>query len=463
VVLDQMAYDESVGSIRAALTGVLEAWFAEHPNVRQIVEDFCLVSIAKNSNLVLNIPLSKLSGETSRREPLAVELLRLIRHCPVGLLLAARKIASAVAGGHPNMDLSHPLPHDLIKESARQIVGNTLALEHLKAWINRRDRNAVHPLAASLLHIVTPGWRPGPNCRPRLKGAYLARATWSGIDLAGVDLESVDLSEADLNSANLERSQASEAQLHRTNLQESMLDSCVAIHADLSKANLRSAHAACANLQRANLVGARMIEANLWKADLQEANIEDTDFTGANLEDAVLKGLKLSLARFDGVRFGGADIRDCDLEDMALTAPDFHDADLRGALMTGSSMPRANFLGANLGGAGLAEIDWPHANLRDSNLRGASLHLGSSRSGLVGSPIACEGSRTGFYTDDYDDLVSKPAEEIRKANLRGADLRGAEIEGVDFYLVDLREANYTQVQKEHFHRCRAILDDCVDE
>ena len=98
VVLDQMAYDESVGTIRAALTHVLEAWFAEHPDVQQIVEDFCLVSIAKNSNLVLNIPLSKLSGETSRREPLAVELLRLIRHRPVGLLLAARKIASVVEG-----------------------------------------------------------------------------------------------------------------------------------------------------------------------------------------------------------------------------------------------------------------------------------------------------------------------------------------------------------------------------
>ena len=58
---------------------------------------------------------------------------------------------------------------------------------------------------------------------------------------------------------------------------------------------------------------------------------------------------------------------------------------------------------------------------------GASFHLGSTRSGLIDSPIACEGSRTGFYTDDYDDRDIKPAEEIRKANLRGADLRGANI------------------------------------
>ena len=112
--------------------------------------------------------------------------------------------------------------------------------------------------------------------------------------------------------------------------------------------------------------------------------------------------------------------------------------------------------------AGLAEIDWPGADCDDADLRGASFHLGSSRSGLVGSPIACEGSRTGFYTDDYDDQDIKSAEEIRKANLRGADLRGAKIEGVDFYLVDLRDAKYTRDQAEHFRRCRAILEDRVE-
>ncbi len=119
----------------------------------------------------------------------------------------------------------------------------------------------------------------------------------------------------------------------------------------------------------------------------------------------------------------------------------------------------ANFLGADLRDAGLAEVDWPGACLRDADLRGASFHLGSSRNGLVGSPIACEGSRTGFYTDDYDDQDIKPAEEIRKANLRGADLRGASIEGVDFYLVDLRGAKYTIGQAAQLRHCRAILKD----
>lgn len=349
VSLERMARDESIDSIHTALICVLEAWFAKHPDVRQIAEDSCLLAIGKNSNPVLNIPLSKLAGETSQQARQVAELLRLVHHHPVSLLLAARRIASIIESGCPSIVLSHRLPHDLIKETARLIARNSLAREHLHAWINRKDRNALHPMAASLLHAIIPRWRPGPDCRPRLKDAYLTRVAWSGVNLTAVNLESANLNEADLNSANLGQ----------------------------------------------------------------------------------------------------------------LTAPDFHDANLRGALLTGSQMQKANFLGANLSGAGLAEIDWPGANLCDSDLRGASFHLGSSRNGLVGSPIACEGSRTGFYTDDYNDQDIKPAEEIRKANLYGADLRGAEIEGVDFYLVDLRNAKYTREQAEHFHRCRAILCDRV--
>ena len=53
----------------------------------------------------------------------------------------------------------------------------------------------------------------------------------------------------------------------------------------------------------------------------------------------------------------------------------------------------------------------------------------------------------------------KAPEEIRKANLRGANLWGALIDGVDFYLVDLRDAQYTSEQEWHFHRCGAILED----
>ncbi len=112
--------------------------------------------------------------------------------------------------------------------------------------------------------------------------------------------------------------------------------------------------------------------------------------------------------------------------------------------LTGSVLLEADLQDAVLCGAGLAEIQWPDVNLRNANLRGATFHMGSSRSGLVGSPIACEGSRTRFYTDDREEVYFKRPEEIRKANLCGADLRGANIANVDFYLVDLRARNWTR-------------------
>ncbi len=120
-------------------------------------------------------------------------------------------------------------------------------------------------------------------------------------------------------------------------------------------------------------------------------------------------------------------------------------------------MPGADFRKSRLRHAGLADIQWEGADLCEADLRGCSFHLGSSRSGLVGSPYPGHGSRTGFYTDDYDQQSYKAPEEIRKANLCGADLRGALIDGVDFYLVDLRGAKYDPQQAEHFRRCDAIL------
>ena len=122
-------------------------------------------------------------------------------------------------------------------------------------------------------------------------------------------------------------------------------------------------------------------------------------------------------------------------------------------------MHGADFRNARLIHAGLADIDWERVDLRGADLRGCSFHLGSSRSGLVGSPYPGHGSRTGFYTNDYDDQSYKAPEAIRKANLCGADLRGASIADADFYLVDLRGARYDAEQAAHFRRCDAILVD----
>ena len=122
----------------------------------------------------------------------------------------------------------------------------------------------------------------------------------------------------------------------------------------------------------------------------------------------------------------------------------FKEANLINAWLTGSQMTAADFRRAQLRNAGLADIDWEEADFRGADLRGCSFQLGSSRSGLVGSPYPCHGSCTGFYTNDCDTQWYKAPEDIRKANLCGADLRAA---------------RYDPDQAAHFRNCDAILFD----
>jgi uncharacterized protein YjbI with pentapeptide repeats len=459
IVLDRMASDGSIRDVRTALRRELAARFGKQAAARQLVEDFCLSALKRNGKLVLNLPLSLLSGDAASCAQQAASLARMVRHRPIALLLAADRIVTIAQHGDVKLGPTGQLPRDVIEEAAQQIKGNTLALQHLARWIDERKNSAVHPTAASLLYAMLPDWRPVASSQPRLGGAYLDGASWSGLDLSGAELQETELEQADLSEANLTAARVEHAHLRAADLHKALLNRCIARRADLSGADLRSVCALSANFQQANLTGARLSDAVLGSAELQEANIEGADFTDANLKGAVLSGLPLRLAKFDGAFFGWAKMQRCDLEGVELTAPSFRYADLRHALLTGSRMPHANFEHADLRDAGLAAVDWTGANLSRADLRGANFHLGSSRDGLVGSPIACEGSRTGFYTDDYHDRDVKPAAEIRKANLCGADLRFANIKDVDFYLVDLRDAKYTKDQAEHLHRCRAILSD----
>jgi uncharacterized protein YjbI with pentapeptide repeats len=145
------------------------------------------------------------------------------------------------------------------------------------------------------------------------------------------------------------------------------------------------------------------------------------------------------------------------LEGLTISGARFEKARMQGAVLTGSVMTGASMRGALLRHAKLADIDWERADLRDADLRKVTFHLGSSRSGLVfGEPS--EGTRSGFYTDDFNDQSYRSPEEIRVANLRGADLRGAVLRDTDFYLVDLREALYTPEQEVYLRRCGAILE-----
>jgi uncharacterized protein YjbI with pentapeptide repeats/energy-coupling factor transporter ATP-binding protein EcfA2 len=468
VVLDRLAADDCLPDARRALHRYVEEHLSD-ADLLQRARSACLnAQIAPDADLAAGLSgLARPGFETA--------LVNLMRHEPVQTLLAAERIADDLHGGVSCDFLARPLPRELVRMAGSLCASDEAAREQLRRLLGGPSWS--HPMAASLLHAMRVGWVPGAGTE-NLSGAYLDGADWPGVMLPGVLLSETDLTGANLRGAVLENARAVNARLHGASLREARLYWLRAWQADLSGADLSGAWAAeavfagarliradlsgavlCkADLSGADLSGAVLTGADLKEATLKRAVLEGANFTAADLTGAKLSGLRLREATWDGACFRKARLEECDLEGLTLPAADFAEARLRRALLTGTVMPSASFRRTNLREAGMAGVEWEGADLRDADLRGASFHLGSTRSGLVGSPIACEGSRTGFYTDEYEEQEFKPPEEIRKANLCGADLRGARLDGVDFYLVDLRGARYDADRARHLRRCGAILE-----
>lgn len=283
---------------------------------------------------------------------------------------------------------------------------------------------------------------------------------------------------------------------------------CTDLRAKVLQGNCNHVHLAHANLQWATLDGCRLFRAALTGADLGDATMRSAFcakvsaqglqaqrvdaagacFTGALLTDAVLRGAQLERADLSTARLQGADLSMADLTGADLSHTDLTTTNLAGArlrntklvdvqaaglvvpqlLATGADWSRADLTASQLRGARLqcgrfrgcrlAHIDWQGADLRGADFTGATFHLGNARSGLVGSDLASEGSRTGFYTDESLEDHFKEPEQVRKANLQDCDLRGARLDGVDLYLVDLRGARLEAGQRAWAKRCRALLD-----
>jgi uncharacterized protein YjbI with pentapeptide repeats len=490
-VLEQFARDETIRDIPAALRAAAAEWLTD-ADYRARVCRACL-AVLVSPQPVGNQPetadprahlfelVSASAGPPTDGAPCGVGLRGLVRHRPVQILVAADLIIHRLreASGRAYLDLR--LPRDIVTAVAAAIAGEPVCQERLVQLL--AGAADAHAMAASILHAARIRWAPAGGKPPLLYGAFLDRVIWPEVclasaNLADADFTGADLQDADLRGAlaystslalatlkdaNLEKLHAEEANLNQADLTRAW-----AHHAWFDGANLSGAKLESAELRHASFIGAKLSGAVFRDAELEGAVLINAEMSGANFSNAFLEGARLSGlclrdATWTNASFGAAMLDGCDLEGLELPGVCFEDANLRGALLTGCRMRGANFDYACLTHAGLADIDLEGATLREADLRGASFHLGSSRSGLVGSPIACEGSRTGFYTDDYEEQTYKSPEEIRKANLCGADLRGALVDGVDFYLVDLRGALYDRKQEAHFRRCGAILHDPVED
>ena len=389
------------------------------------------------------------------------------------LLLAAEHLGRELTEG--NVDwIARRLPPDLIELTAAQLSTSPGARQALQTAARQQPR--MQAAVGSLLFACDPQCRPDPKCL-YLQNIHAPGAHWEELDLSGASISGANLEAANLAGATLDGVTASNTRLAHASFRLASMNRFLANSADLSHANLSGVMAQDASFASATLTGANFENASLIRGDFEAADlkyarfagailrlatferakIEGADFTRAVLTRAEFHEVNLAEAQFTEASFCRTTLRRCHLDGMEMPSADFRKANLEDSYFTGSRMPNARFRGANLRGTGLADISWENADLRKADLTGASFHLGSSRSGLVNSTLASEGTRTGFYTDDYNDQDFKPPEEIRKANLCGADLRGAMVTGTDFYLVDLRGAKLSPGHVEHFKRTGAIL------
>jgi uncharacterized protein YjbI with pentapeptide repeats len=477
IVLDRMASDEAAVDIRAILQDEIRSR-CDNDFSYETAMEFAKRNMTEAGENALQTLMIK-----SRAEP---QLQHLLSQPYIKQMLSIEAVVHDLI--HEQSDiLSKTLSATMVQQIGLQLKDNSQVIEALTKIVNGPEYY-FQAMAASILHAAGTGWTPNArkdNCfgimqhLPRLKGGVFQRADWRGLDLAFIDLSRADLSTAILTNCTLDQADLSRAQLPNAVLANATLAlaklsgaqlhnadlSCVQAdhidfsNADLTHCDLTHAKLMLANFSNANLTGVNFRHAYLALADLTDATITDADFSHACLNSANLMGKNLTVARFPGASFAFANLIGCNLEQMELPGADFGDADLSEALLTGSHMPGANFEGADLSETGLADIQWEGANLCDVRFNDATFHMGSSRSGLIDNPLASEGSRTGYYTDEYDEQFYKSPEDIRKANLCEADLTGAHVFSTDFYLVDLRGARYSPVQERHFRRCRAILHD----
>lgn len=468
-VLDEMLADPDVCDFWGTLDTSIRRQLNSDRQLRK-ARQFCLAVEGQTTKVVQSLASKK------RRLPTGIQ--KLLRHREVQLPLAARQLADELKTKRRVRALERQLSLTFVETVGALARADEEVLASLANVLRSRSAGKNHAMAASILVAADSTWRLTPSTRGLdYAGAYFSRVNWPEISLCRAHLQLAEFHEANLAGATFDEAILVETDFVNANLHAASLQRALATGADFDRANLRDADLSKCKLDEASCVSTDFANSVLTKTSLYNANLAGANLCGAALGDAILVGANVDgadmtdcdLRRIDARRVDfrtatlhGANceqawLNQCNFEDVHWPQAQLTEAELRGAYLTGSVLHRANLHRADLSEARLAEVDWQEADLTGVNLSNATFHMGSSRSGLVDSPIASEGSRTGFYTDDLEELYFKSPEEVRKANLYGADLRGANTTNVDFYLVDLRRAKLDPHQRVQASRTGAIL------
>jgi|GEM_PF-6543885 len=170
-----------------------------------------------------------------------------------------------------------------------------------KQFLIQLPASTTDQATALINQVRAHGWITGENAL--LRGAYLARAQLSGVNLREADMRNIQLMGANLRQAQLWGTDLTNADLRRADLSDS----------DLSSADLTGAHIAHVNFENARLEGARLVGldftglnlrgAQLIRADLRNSTLVSADLQGANLAGADLRGANLINANIGDALF----------------------------------------------------------------------------------------------------------------------------------------------------------------
>ena len=369
--------------------------------------------------------------------------------------------------------LQTPRSSELLTEVSQRLKGSTKVTDFLRRCVYQSYAS----MAASLLIQIDPSWKPSKGGSYEFQHAYLARARWREVLLDGVKFGNANLSDIDLDESLLTRSffgsdicdRASfvDARMKGTTANKSSFVDSNFFRAEMLESKWKECDLRFSNFSGANFGGSAFTKCDLSETSFRacvagsvlfsECKLGGADFTDAQLQGASLQVHDLREAVFCRTNLSKANLHQAILESLRMQRCNLDRALLSEANLSGTAMTECSLQEANLVNARLAEVDWELCDLKGADLRGVTFHYGSTRCGIVNSPYPSHGTRTGFYTDDREDLYFQTPEAIRKASLVGCDLRGANIAGVDFYLVDLRDAILEFEQRKQIAASGGIL------
>ncbi len=507
MILDRMASDETQSDIEMIVLGELHKRI-NNPNLAKAIADRLIIPARSKCGGVFGHPGN---GEPDDIDSLFSRSHASVReyfsHDDVRHAFALQRFVNRLEKDEAQQIiclLSGRMSWQALSQLASKVSGHAeieSKLTRLFAW------NHLYMTAncATLLVACKPGWLPRGEslqlCHGNFKGAVwpeidltgadLRESCFTGADLSGARFADAQIQTTDFSDANLQRATfssmpdrpsslknpAAPRKLnylvgHLKRLRNDRLDApktddnadTLSLSKMISRTSFAGANLTSANLSRcrfrfADFSGAIMEWAVLRETWFDQVSFANADLSAADFSEAFFTAVNLSGAIFDHCKFTKLNAVDgLDFEDVRAEGVDFTCATLCGSKWTESTLKNCKFRGADLSNARMAHIDWENCDLSGADLRGCTFLMGSTRCGLVGSPYPSHGTRTGFYTDDYDDQYFKTPEEIRKASLVNSDLRGANIHNVDFYLVDLRGAKFDATQRQQLITTGAILD-----